>query len=76
MDLFKIIVDASTGEKRIVDLTQEEIDAKAERLANAEADALAREEEKAAAIALKESAKVKLLALGLSEEEVSAIIGI
>jgi hypothetical protein len=76
MDLFKIIVDASTGEKRIVDLTQEEIDAKAERLANAEADALAREEEKAAAIALKESAKAKLLALGLSEEEVSAIIGI
>jgi len=41
----------------------------------AQAEAVAQEEARQAAIAAKESAKAKLAALGLTEEEVNAIIG-
>ena len=45
------------------------------RILAAQADAVAQEEARQAAIAAKESAKAKLAALGLTEEEVNAIIG-
>ena len=45
------------------------------RILAAQAEAVAQEEARQAAIAAKESAKAKLAALGLTEEEVNAIIG-
>jgi hypothetical protein len=71
----KLVVDCSTGITTEVELTDEEI-------AQREADALAAEEarvarkaEEDAKAAAKASAQVKLAALGLSEDEVTAIIG-
>jgi hypothetical protein len=75
MELYKVIVDASTGEITHVELTQDEIDAKAEFLANIEAEEIARKEKEAADAAAKQSARGKLAALGLTEEEISAILG-
>jgi len=45
------------------------------RILAAQAEAVAQEEARQAAIAAKESAKAKLAALGLTEAEVNAIIG-
>jgi len=45
------------------------------RILAAQAEAVAQEEARQAAIAAKESAKAKLAALGLTEEEINAIIG-
>jgi parvulin-like peptidyl-prolyl isomerase len=73
--LTKIVVDCSTGEQTIVPLTVEEIaqreldaQAYAEQQAIAEAEAQAKAEAKAAGIAA-------LVALGLTEEQISAITG-
>jgi hypothetical protein len=71
--LTKLVVDCSTGTESIVPLSEEELaQREIDRLAFEEAEAarLAAEEEKAA---LKESANAKLLALGLTEEEIAAI---
>jgi hypothetical protein len=71
--LNKVIVDCATGESTTVPLTEEELaQREVDRLAFEEAETarLAAEEEKAA---LKESANSKLLALGLTEEEIAAI---
>ena len=71
--LTKVVVDCATGESTIVPLTEEELaQRELDRLAFEEAEAarVAAEEEKAA---LKESANAKLLALGLTEEEIAAI---
>ena len=71
--LTKLVIDCSTGQESIVPLTEEEIaQREVDRLAYEEAEAarIAAEEEKAA---LKESANAKLLALGLTEEEIAAI---
>jgi hypothetical protein len=71
--LTKLVVDCSTGISTEVPLTEEELaQREVDRLAYEEAEAarLAAEEEKAA---LKESANAKLLALGLTEEEIAAI---
>jgi len=72
--LQKIVVDCSTGEQTVVPLTAEEI-------AQREADALAYAEQKAtqeaeelAKAEAKASAEAKLAALGLTAEEVSAIL--
>jgi hypothetical protein len=71
----KLLVNCDTGEQTIVPLTAEE-------LAQREADAIAYAEAKAsqdAEIAAKDAAKAsaiaKLTALGLSDTEVSALIG-
>ena len=45
------------------------------RILASQAEAVAQEEARQAAIAAKESAKAKLAALGLTEAEVNAIIG-
>ena len=71
--LNKVIVDCATGESTTVPLTEEELaQREVDRLAFEEAETarLAAEEEKAA---LKESANSKLLALGLTKEEIAAI---
>ena len=71
--LTKIVVDCSTGEQTIVELTAEEI-------AQREADALAYAEAKAiedaaaeAQAAAKASAEAKLAELGLTAEEIAAL---
>jgi len=56
-----------------IELTQEEITAREERLS---AKKLLKEQTEADAINKKASGKQKLLDLGLSEEEVKALIGI
>jgi hypothetical protein len=73
--LTKLVVDCSTGEQTIVPLTPEEIaqrEADALAYEQAEAERLAAEAEKQA---LQESANAKLLALGLTAEEIAAIRG-
>lgn len=70
----KLIIDCSTGVKTEVDMTAEEV---AQREADvavwAEAQAQ-REAEVAAKAAAKASAESKLAALGLTSEEVAALI--
>jgi hypothetical protein len=71
--LTKLVVNCATGEQQEIPLSEEEIaQRELDRLAFEEAEAarIAAEEEKAA---LKESANAKLLALGLTEEEIAAI---
>ena len=71
----KIVVDCSTGETAIIELTAEEI---AQREVDAAAyaiEAAAREEAEAAKAALKASARAKLIAgTPLTEEEASTLI--
>jgi hypothetical protein len=71
--LTKLVVNCATGEQQEIPLSEEEIaQRELDLLAYEEAEAarIAAEEEKAA---LKESANAKLLALGLTEEEIAAI---
>lgn len=73
--LTKIVVDCSTGEETIVELTAEEIaqrEADAATYAAAEAQRQAEETARAAAL---ESARTKLAALGLDADEVAALLG-
>ena len=70
----KLVVDCTTGEQSVVELTDEEIaQREADALAFAEQQAV-RQAEEAAKEAAKASAKLKLAALGLTEEEVSAFL--
>ena len=70
----RLVVDCSTGEQSVVFLTDEEIaQREADMLAAAQEQA-ARQAEEAAKEAAKASAKLKLAALGLTEEEVSAFL--
>jgi hypothetical protein len=71
--LTKVVVDCATGESTVVPLSEEELaQREIDRLAFEEAEAarIAADEEKAA---LKESANAKLIALGLTEEEIAAL---
>ena len=71
--LTKVIVDCSTNETTIVELTAEEI---AQREASAAAYAIQQAEREAAEAAkadAKLSAQAKLQALGLSGEEIAAL---
>ena len=71
----KLIVDCSTGERTIVELTDEEIAEREEMAAQAEADRLAQEQAAAELQAQKQSAQDKLKALGLTDLEIVAITG-
>ena len=74
----KIVVDLSKpkGEREsIIPLTDEEIAERDAQAAQAELDRQAEEAAQADQQALKDSANAKLLALGLSPEEVAAITG-
>lgn len=71
----KLIINCATGETSEVELTAEEIaqrEADAVLFAEAEAARLVEVEAKASA---KLSAQTKLLALGLSDAEVEALVG-
>lgn len=71
----RLVVDCSTGITTEVELTDEEIaQREADALAFAEAEAARKAEEDAKAAA-KASAQAKLAALGLSEDEVKALVG-
>lgn len=69
----KLIVDCSTGEQTVVELTDEEIAQLEIDRAAAEADRVAREAEEQAKAAAKASAEAKLASLGLTPEEISAL---
>lgn len=69
----KLIVDCTTGEQTIVELTDEEIAEREVMAAQAEADRQAREAEDQARAEAKASAQAKLAALGLTAEEIAAL---
>ena len=74
----KVVVDLSKpkGEREsIIPLTAEEIAERNAQAAQAELDRQAEEAAQAEQQALKDSANAKLLALGLSPEEIAAITG-
>lgn len=58
-----------------IEMTAEEIAQKEQDAIQAQQEKLVRKQEEANALAKKESAKAKLAALGLDEEEIKAIIG-
>ncbi len=71
----KIVVDCSTGEVSEIELTAAEV---AQRTADAKAYAdekAAEDADKAAKAAAKASAEAKLAALGLSADEIAALLG-
>ena len=71
----KLIVDCSTGERTIVELTAEEIAEREQMAAEAEAQRLAEEEAATALQALKDSAKAKLVAgEPLTAEEADTLV--
>lgn len=70
-----IEINCETGEVTERPLTADEIAANEAAQAQAAADALAAEEEAAAKAAAKASAEGKLAALGLTADEVSALLG-
>lgn len=72
--LTKTIFDAATGEATILPLTEEEIAEYNARIAASEQAELARQEEESAKAASLESAKQKLATLGLSEDEILALL--
>lgn len=69
----KLIVDCTTGEQTIVELTDEEIAEREAMAAQAELDRIARDQEEAARAEAKASAQAKLAALGLTEAEIAAL---
>ena len=71
----KIVVDCSTGEETILELTDEEIAQMEIDRANWEAQRAAEAAEAEAKAAAKASALAKLAALGLTAEEAAAIAG-
>jgi hypothetical protein len=71
----KIVVDCSTGEQQIIELTAAEIAQRDQDAAAALAEAEARAEAAAELAALKESAKAKLVAgTPLTEEEAATLV--
>ena len=68
-----IEINCATGEVTERDLTADEIAANEAAAAQAEADRLVREAEAATIAAAKETAHVKLAALGLTAEEIAAL---
>ena len=71
----KIVVNCQTGAVQEVELTLEEIAERELQAAQAQAERELEEAVQAEQQALKDSANAKLLALGLSPEEVAAITG-
>ncbi len=70
----KLIVDLAKGTQTYVDLTPEEIEQRAVDAQAAEIERAEREAAEAAKADAKLTAQAKLQALGLSGEEISAII--
>jgi regulator of protease activity HflC (stomatin/prohibitin superfamily) len=70
----KLIVDCSTGERTVVELTDEEIAEREAMAAQAEADRLAQEQAEADRLAARASAEAKLAEIGLTADEIAAIL--
>ena len=70
----KLIVDCSTGEQTVVELTDEEIEQMESDRVAAEAQRSEQEAAEAAKAAKRSAAIVKLKALGLTEDEVTALL--
>ncbi len=70
----KVIVDCSTGEQTVVELTDDEIAQMEADRAAAEAQRAEQEAAEAARAAKRDSAIAKLTALGLTADEVSALL--
>jgi hypothetical protein len=70
----RLVVDCSTGERQIIPLTAEEIAEREAMAAQAELDRQAREAEETAKAEAKASGIAKLLALGLTEAEATALV--
>lgn len=71
----KVVIDCATGERQILELTDEEIAEREAMAAQAEAERLAQEEAAAALQALKDSAKAKLIAgEALTAEEADVLV--
>ena len=70
----KLIVDCSTGERTVIELTDEEIAEREAMAAQAEADRLAQEQAEADRLAAKASAEAKLAEIGLTADEIAAIL--
>jgi hypothetical protein len=73
---YRVVYDCVSQTETIIPLTPEEIEEGKRTLAEAEARQAAFEAEAAAKQAARESAIAKLSALGLTEEEAAAIVGI
>ncbi len=71
----KIVVNCETGVTEEIDLTPEEIAEVEAAQAQAELDRQAREAAETAKAEAKASAQAKLTALGLTEAEVTALLG-
>ncbi len=72
----KLVIDCETGEQTVVPLTAEELAEREAMAAQAEQDRLAREAAEQAKAEAKASAQAKLAALGLTEDEISAVLGL
>jgi hypothetical protein len=70
----KLVVDVSKGTSAYIDLTPEEIEQRAVDAQNAAIEKAERDAQEAAKADAKLSAMAKLQALGLSGDEISAII--
>ena len=71
--LTKVVVNCATGVAEIIELTAQEIAQRDQDAAAAEAERATREAEAEAKAEAKASAQAKLAALGLTEEEISAL---
>jgi hypothetical protein len=71
----KLVIDCETGEQTVVPLTEEELAERELMQLQAIADQEQREADAAAKAAAKASAVSKLSALGLSDTEISALLG-
>jgi hypothetical protein len=69
----KVVVDCATGESTTVPLTEDELAQREIDRVAYEAEQAQREADEQAQEALKASANAKLLALGLTEEEIAAL---
>ena len=70
----RLVINCETGEREIIPLTAEEIAEREAMAAQALADQAAREAEETAKAEAKASGIAKLLALGLTEAEATALV--
>jgi hypothetical protein len=70
----RLVINCETGEREIIPLTAEEIAEREAMAAQAELDRQAREAEETAKAEAKASGLAKLLALGLTEAEATALV--
>ena len=68
-------INIITGEEKIIQLTEQEINELNIKKTQAEADKIAKEEKIAQEVANKQSALNKLKALGLNDAEINSILG-